>query len=172
MTAIGIPTTVTTSSPVTTITRNHAQASESALGRVVTSIGAIQIESPVRRRSGEQFDFGQMQKIATWARERRIGLHLDGARLFIESAYTKKPVKEYAALFDTVARPDAALLGQQKLDIQNQKITPELIESVTKDIKGPYREQLRAALARHMGKTWKEAVDYWSQNAAKESGKK
>ena len=30
------------------------------------------------------------------------GLHLDGARLFLESAYAARPVKEYAALFDTV----------------------------------------------------------------------
>ena len=77
-------------------------ASESALGRVAAPIGAIQIESPVRRRSGERFDFGQMQKIAAWARERRVGMHLDGARLFIESAYTQRPAKDYAALFDTV----------------------------------------------------------------------
>jgi threonine aldolase len=73
-----------------------------ALGRVETPVGAVQIESPVRRRSGERFDFGEMKKISDWARERRIGLHLDGARLFLESAYTGKSVREYAALFDTV----------------------------------------------------------------------
>jgi threonine aldolase len=77
-------------------------ASESVLGRVAAPIGAIQIESPVRRRRGERFDFAQMTKIAAWARERRIGLHLDGARLCLESAYTGRPLKEYAALFDTV----------------------------------------------------------------------
>ncbi len=77
-------------------------ASDSQLGRVITPIGAIQIESPVRRRQGERFDFEEMKKIAAWAREHKIGLHLDGARLFLESAYTARPVMEYAALFDTV----------------------------------------------------------------------
>jgi threonine aldolase len=99
-------------------------ASESVLGRVATPIGAIQIESPVRRKSGERFDFGQMQKIAAWARERRVGLHLDGARLFIECAYARRPLKEYAALFDTVyismykyfnAGSGAILAGPQQL---------------------------------------------------------
>jgi threonine aldolase len=77
-------------------------ASDSQLGRVLTPIGAIQIETPVRRKQGERFDFEEMKKIAAWARERKIGLHLDGARLIIESVYTARPVAEYTALFDTV----------------------------------------------------------------------
>jgi threonine aldolase len=77
-------------------------AYESSMGQVATPIGAIQIESPVRRRQGERFDFEEMKKIAAWARAHNAGLHLDGARLFLESAYTGRPVKEYAALFDTV----------------------------------------------------------------------
>ena len=36
------------------------------------------------------------------ARAHNVGLHLDGARLLLESAYAARPVKEYAALFDTV----------------------------------------------------------------------
>jgi threonine aldolase len=74
----------------------------STSGRVATPIGAIQIETPVRRRHGERFEFGELKKISARARERGIGLHLDGARLFLESAYTGRPVREYAALFDTV----------------------------------------------------------------------
>ena len=74
----------------------------STSGRVTTPIGAIQIETPVRRRHGERFEFREIEKIAARARERGIGLHLDGARLFLESAYTGRPVREYAALFDTV----------------------------------------------------------------------
>jgi threonine aldolase len=77
-------------------------ASDAQLGRVLTHIGAIQIETPVRRRHGERFDFQEMKKIAAWAREHKAGLHLDGARLFLESVYTAKPVAEYTALFDTV----------------------------------------------------------------------
>jgi threonine aldolase len=71
-------------------------------GRVQTPIGAIQIETPVRRQRGERFDFDEMKRIVAWARAHNVGLHLDGARLFLESAYTGRSVKDYAALFDTV----------------------------------------------------------------------
>jgi threonine aldolase len=77
-------------------------ANDAMLGRVATPVGALQIETPVRRLNGERFDFQEMQKISAWARPRHIGLHLDGARLFLESAYAKKPIKEYCDLFDTV----------------------------------------------------------------------
>jgi threonine aldolase len=73
-----------------------------ASGRVSVPIGAIQIESPVRRRFGEVFDFAEMKRISQWARNRGIGLHLDGARLYLASGYSGIPVSEYAALFDTV----------------------------------------------------------------------
>ena len=87
-----------------TFTMEEAEraANDAMLGRVATPVGALQIESPVRRQHGERFDFQEMAKVAAWARKRQIGMHLDGARLFIESAYTRKAVKEYAALFDTV----------------------------------------------------------------------
>jgi threonine aldolase len=70
--------------------------------RVSTPIGVISIESPVRRLQGELFDFAEMQRITDFARERRIGLHLDGARIFLASAYTGITPASYAALFDTV----------------------------------------------------------------------
>ena len=77
-------------------------AYDASLGRVDTPIGAIQIETPVRRRHGERFDFEEMKKVAAWARAHNVGLHLDGARLFLESAYAARPVREYAALCETV----------------------------------------------------------------------
>lgn len=77
-------------------------ASRAAGSRVAVPIGALQIESPVRRRQGEHFDFSEMKKITSWAREHHVGTHLDGARIFLESAYTGIPLKDYAALFDTV----------------------------------------------------------------------
>jgi threonine aldolase len=77
-------------------------AYDASMGRVETPIGAIQIETPVRRRQGERFDFQEMKKVAAWARAHNVGLHLDGARLLLESAYATRLVKEYAALFDTV----------------------------------------------------------------------
>ena len=80
----------------------ESAANDARTGRVLTPIGAIQVETPVRRRHGERFDFEQMKNIVTWARAHDVGLHLDGARLPIESVYTGRSVKEYAALFDTV----------------------------------------------------------------------
>jgi threonine aldolase len=80
----------------------EAAAYDAQSGRVAAPVGAIQIETPVRRHQGERFDYEEMKKIAAWARAHKVGLHLDGARLFLESGYTGRSVKEYAALFDTV----------------------------------------------------------------------
>jgi len=65
-------------------------------------VGALSIESPVRRSSGEVVDFDEMKKICAYAREHQIGTHLDGARVFLAAAYTGISPTEYAALFDTV----------------------------------------------------------------------
>lgn len=73
-----------------------------ASGRVAAPVGAISIESPVRRRYGELFDRAEMMRICAEARRLGIGLHLDGARLFIASAYTGIAPSDYAAPFDTV----------------------------------------------------------------------
>jgi threonine aldolase len=73
-----------------------------ASGRVALAVGAISIESPVRRLHHALFDFEEMKRVCAGARERGIGLHLDGARLFVAAAYTGRAPAEYAALFDTV----------------------------------------------------------------------
>ncbi|HVQ30440.1 MAG TPA: beta-eliminating lyase-related protein [Vicinamibacteria bacterium] len=73
-----------------------------ATSRVATAVGAIAIESPVRRQRGEVFDFEAMRQVSALARERGIGLHLDGARLFVAAAYSGRPLADYTALFDTV----------------------------------------------------------------------
>lgn len=78
------------------------EAGRGASGRVSVPIGAIQIETPVRRQLGEAFDFAEMQRVSQWARDRKIGLHLDGARLYLAAAHSGVPVRQYAALFDTV----------------------------------------------------------------------
>jgi threonine aldolase len=79
----------------------EAEFAREAEGRVATPIGAISIESPVRRLHGEVFDFAEMQRIAAFACEQGIGLHFDGARVFLASAYTGIAPAAYAALFDT-----------------------------------------------------------------------
>jgi threonine aldolase len=73
-----------------------------ARGRVKTGVGVISIETPVRLRLGEMFDFEEMKKISELAKGNGIKMHLDGARLYIASAYSGISVAEYAALFDTV----------------------------------------------------------------------
>jgi threonine aldolase len=65
-------------------------------------VGSIVIESPVRRKDGELFDFAEMKKICGYAREKGIRTHLDGARLFLASPYSGVSVREYADQFDTV----------------------------------------------------------------------
>ncbi len=93
-------------------------------GRVRSPVGVISIESPVRRRAGETFDFAEMRRIAAFARERGIGLHFDGARVFLAAPYTGLAPAEYAALFDTAyvslykyfnAAAGAILAGPRKL---------------------------------------------------------
>jgi threonine aldolase len=70
--------------------------------RVAAPVGAISIETPVRRAAGEAFDPAEMRAISAFARERGIGLHLDGARLLLEATYTGIAPAQTAALFDTV----------------------------------------------------------------------
>lgn len=87
-----------------TFTRADVEAvlARTAGGRVATDVGAILIESPIRRLAGQMFDWDEAKRIGAFARERGIGTHLDGARLFIASAYTGISPAEYAAPFDTV----------------------------------------------------------------------
>jgi threonine aldolase len=73
-----------------------------ASGRVAAQVGAISIESPIRRLRGELFDYGEMKRLSAFARGQGIGLHLDGARLFMASAFSGVQPVEYASLFDTV----------------------------------------------------------------------
>lgn len=73
-----------------------------ASGRVATEVGAISIESPVRRLRNQAFDFASMEQISREARAREIGLHLDGARLFVAAAFSGREPRAYAELFDTV----------------------------------------------------------------------
>ena len=85
-----------------TLAELEAEMRRVETGRVRTAVGAISIELPVRRVLGDVFGFAELQNITAFARERRIGLHLDGARLFLASAYTGISPATYAAMFDTV----------------------------------------------------------------------
>ncbi len=80
----------------------EAVLTRTASGRVATEVGAIAIESPIRRLSGQMFDWNEAIAISALARDRGIGMHLDGARLFMASAHTGISPAEYSAHFDTV----------------------------------------------------------------------
>ncbi len=76
--------------------------SRTASGRVARPVSVISIETPVRRRYGETFDDAELDRVTAFARREGIRLHLDGARLFLQSAYSGTAVAEYARPFDTV----------------------------------------------------------------------
>ncbi|NQW19118.1 MAG: hypothetical protein HQ477_00100 [Chloroflexi bacterium] len=74
----------------------------SVSGRVLNPVGAISIESPVRRQAGQIVPWDDMQAITLLCNKAGIPVHLDGARLYMMSASTDVGIKEYAELFDSV----------------------------------------------------------------------
>jgi threonine aldolase len=85
--------------PVTDVEEAYRQATARPFP---VEVGVISLECPVRRKLGEAFDVGEMARISAFARKHDIRMHLDGARLWIASAYTGVSPGEYAAHFDTV----------------------------------------------------------------------
>ena len=85
-----------------TVADVEAVLTRTAGGRVATDVGALLIESPIRRLSGQMFDWEEAQRVTAFARSKGIATHLDGARLFIASAYTGISPAEYSSHFDTV----------------------------------------------------------------------
>lgn len=71
-------------------------------GRVLTPVGALVIESPVRRQHGQIMPFDVMKRVTEYCVGQSIRTHLDGARLFMMSAATGISPAEYSGLFDTV----------------------------------------------------------------------
>jgi len=71
-------------------------------GKVKTPIGALSIETPVRRKNLQRIPFNEIEEICKIAKKDNIALHLDGARLYIDTFFSKKSIKDYTRLFDTV----------------------------------------------------------------------
>ena len=71
-------------------------------GRVRNPVGAVSIESPVRRQAGQVVPWDVMQSIASLCRDEGIPVHLDGARLYMMSAATGVDIGDYSELFDSV----------------------------------------------------------------------
>lgn len=68
----------------------------------VGGVGAVSIETPVRRCDGQFFPLEEIKRISAYCKEQGYKMHLDGARLHMATAFTNSTVKEYAACFDTV----------------------------------------------------------------------
>ncbi|MBO9565665.1 MAG: aminotransferase class I/II-fold pyridoxal phosphate-dependent enzyme [Niastella sp.] len=67
-----------------------------------SGIGAIAIESPVRRCDGRTVPVEEIRKIAAFCKEKGYKLHFDGARVHLASAFNGVSVGEYARHFDSV----------------------------------------------------------------------
>lgn len=68
----------------------------------VGEVGAVSIETPVRRCDNQAFPLEEIKKISAYCKEQGYKMHLDGARLHMATAFTNATVKEYAMYFDTV----------------------------------------------------------------------
>ena len=65
-------------------------------------VGAISIESPVRRHDGESVPLATLQQVCGLAKEKGIGTHWDGARAFMLTGTPGFDMKKTASQFDTV----------------------------------------------------------------------
>lgn len=65
-------------------------------------LGALLIELPQREIGGRLPDWADLVAQTSWARDRGIALHLDGARLWECGPHYGRPYAEIAALFDSV----------------------------------------------------------------------
>jgi threonine aldolase len=72
------------------------------LDEVSEPLGALLLELPQRDLGGQLPAWRDLRAQTTWARRRGVALHLDGARLWQCGPFYKRPLREIAALFDTV----------------------------------------------------------------------
>ncbi|MFZ0268778.1 threonine aldolase family protein [Caulobacter sp.] len=106
-----------------TLAEIKAAVDEAENGPYPLRVGAISLESPVRRVNGELVDLALIREISAYAKTKNIKLHLDGARLLL--APPGYDIAGTAALFDTVYvslykyldAPFGAVLAGSKADI-------------------------------------------------------
>lgn len=85
-----------------TLEELNAAVERAEVGPYPIKVGAIALESPVRRAQGACLSPALVAEIAKTARAKKIPMHLDGARLLLMSGMEGFRVKEYCAHFDTV----------------------------------------------------------------------
>lgn len=72
------------------------------LGEVSEPLGALLLELPQRNLGGQLPAWRDLRAQVAWARANGVALHLDGARLWQCGPFYRRPLREIAALFDTV----------------------------------------------------------------------
>jgi threonine aldolase len=84
------------------IGNRHRLISRKDLDEVGEPLGALLLELPQRDLGGQLPSWRDLRAQTTWARRRGVALHLDGARLWQCGPFYGRPLREIAALFDTV----------------------------------------------------------------------
>jgi threonine aldolase len=72
------------------------------LDNVKEPVGALLLELPQRDLGGQLPTWRELRAQTTWARRSGVALHMDGARLWQCGPFYRRPLREIAALFDTV----------------------------------------------------------------------
>lgn len=67
----------------------------------ITSL--VSLENTTNRGGGACYDIEAIKAIKSVTSENKLGLHLDGARLFNALVYKKEDPKQYGALFDSIS---------------------------------------------------------------------
>lgn len=84
------------------IGNRHRLIARADLDEVAEPLGALLLELPQRDLGGQLPTWRDLRAQATWARRHGVALHLDGARLWQCGPFYARPLREIAALFDTV----------------------------------------------------------------------
>jgi threonine aldolase len=72
------------------------------LQEVTEPLAAVIVELPLRRAAFQAPSWEELTGIATWARDRGIPFHIDGARIWEVAPWYGKSLEEISALADTV----------------------------------------------------------------------
>lgn len=80
----------------------RAAIRDSRVGRVKQGIGAIVIETPVRRQANAIFPIADLDAVVAMARAEGVSTHLDGARLPIAAQSAGRAIEAFCTPFDSV----------------------------------------------------------------------
>jgi threonine aldolase len=74
----------------------------SDLEEIAEPVGALLLELPQRNLGGQLPSWRDLRAQVRWAKANDVALHMDGARLWQCEPFYRRPLREIAALFDTV----------------------------------------------------------------------